>query len=390
MRTPVALLLLLASLAAFPPRAVSADALVWTYQYLLATAKTERELAPVTEHIIRDELPDNEITDVVAEVLLAHLDDASYPVRNKVRLLQVLAKARSRRYDALLAQVRAQSKDDPVRGWALAAKRRYFRADEPEYVPGTFDLAGFLRDIESAALTAHPTTAQGEHLSRFTGGSIEELFEWAGRPHHVTSLQTRVSDGIIDVKIQRIAFYYRGLGRVVFGYRKVDGDWMFQAVVADPLAFENEMPYRARAAELGLPDPGALGMQQLLSQYTSAMKVAVERNQRVANPPLEFMDTAAEILVRESSTANDPVTIDMYAWICRLLAERGGQRYAAVLQSVAAQAVDSKVARFARMDVEPAPDVPAAPYVPGTISLSAQRAKYASQYPDSTFQGGRL
>jgi hypothetical protein len=34
--------------------------------------------------------------------------------------------------------------------------------------------------------------------------------------------------------------------------------------------------------------------------------------------------------------------------------------------------------------------VPAQPYLPGTISLPAQRAKYASPYPDSTLTNGRL
>jgi hypothetical protein len=34
--------------------------------------------------------------------------------------------------------------------------------------------------------------------------------------------------------------------------------------------------------------------------------------------------------------------------------------------------------------------LPQEPYVPGTISLAAQRTKYPSLYPDSTFQSGRL
>jgi hypothetical protein len=34
--------------------------------------------------------------------------------------------------------------------------------------------------------------------------------------------------------------------------------------------------------------------------------------------------------------------------------------------------------------------LPQEAYVPGTISLDAQRAKYPPLYPESTFQSGRL
>ena len=103
------------------------------------------------------------------------------------------------------------------------------------------------------------------------------MFEWAGRPHQIVSGQTRVSDGLlIHIKFQRVTFFYRGVGRVVYGYNgKKDTD-------------------------------------------------------------------------------------------------------------------DSKLRRFAILPIEKTDEVPAAPYVPGTIALAAQRAKYPSLYPESTFQSGRL
>jgi hypothetical protein len=207
----------------------------------------------------------------------------------------------------------------------------------------------------------------------------------------MVSGQTRVSDGIlIHVKIQRLTFFYRGLGRVVFGYEKDFNEWTFQAVVADPMAFEEEFAYRDRAAMLGLPDDPTLEMMQLVSGYTASMRIAVEKNYRRETAPLEFMDTAAEILATQFKSAQDPVTVDMYAWSCRLLTRHGGQRYAAILQRVAAETGDSKLKRFAQLPIEPASALPAEPYIAGTISLAAQRAKYPPLYPDSTFQSGRL
>jgi hypothetical protein len=177
---------------------------------------------------------------------------------------------------------------------------------------------------------------------------------------------------------------------VVFGYNRAKGDWLFQAVVADPLAFEQEFSYRDRAAELGLPDAPTLEMTQLVSGYLASLKNVVVVNYRRAARPLEFMDTSAEILATQFASAADPVTVDSYAWICRLLTMHGGRRYAAILKHVAAETDDPKLARFAQLPIEPTAEVPAEPYLPGTLSLAAQRAKYPPLYPDSTFQAGQL
>jgi hypothetical protein len=268
-------------------------------------------------------------------------------------------------------------------------------AGQAGYVPGTIDLHAIVAEMDAAALAAKPTTEQARHLAQFPGGTIDDLFAWAGKPQQIVSGQTRATDGLlINIRIQRLSFYYRGLGRVVYGYSggrvRDEIGWLFQAVVADPLAFEQEFSYRDRAAELGLPDSGTLEMTQLVSGYTAAMKNVVETNYRRASRPLAFMDTAAEILATQFQTAGDPGSVDAYAWICRLLTQHGGQRYAAVLTRVAAETPDPKLRKYADLPIEKTTEVPADPYVPGTISLAAQRAKYPSPYPESTFQSGRL
>jgi hypothetical protein len=385
-RTILVASILVASLQSYT---ASADAVVWTYQYLLATAQTELELAPIVERIVEDEVPNHELSDFAAEVLLARAGDPSYPASNKTGLLRVLFAARSHRYDAVRERLREQARDGTADSWTPVLDWKFLKRDESAYVPGSIDIRKFLAEVETAALAAKPTTAQGEHLARFPGGSIEELFEWSGRPHQIVSRQNRPSDGTLVVKVQRITFYYRGLGRVVYAFRRLQRDWEFQSVLADPLAFEGELPYRARAAELGMPDAPTLEMMQLLSNDAEAMKFVIELNHRRGKPALEFMDTAAEILATEFSSSDDPVRVDMLAWICRLLTRHGGPRYAAILQTVA-QTDGGRLRRFAMLEAEKVTDVPATSYVAGTISLAAQRDKHPPLYPESTFQSGRL
>lgn len=384
-------LLLLTILISSATAAAADDARIWTYQYLLATAITERELAPITEHIVEEKaLQRPEIFDVAAEVLLTRVDEAKFPLQNKLRLVRVLGAAKSPRYNGVLATIAARLKGEGVQKETHDATFRKKGPVAEPYVPGSVDLRAIVAEIDASALAAKATTAQGEHLSKFPGGTFDDLFAWAGRPHQIVSGQTRVSDGLlIHIKIQRITFFYRGLGRVVFGYNGSKKVWLFQAVVADPLAFEQEFSYRDRARELGLPDDPTLEMTQLVSGYTASIKSVVERNYRRDHPSPEFMDTAAEILVTQFADERDPVRIDTLAWICRLLAKDEGQRYAGVLTSVSKGAHELKLARYAEQGVKKV-DRPAEPYVPGTISLEAQRAKYPSLYPESTFQSGRL
>jgi hypothetical protein len=357
------------------------DAITWTFEYLLATAQTERELAPVTDHIVRDELPYPLLTDFAAEVLLSRAKDASYPEQNKIRLVRILDAARSRRYEAVLASVIAQAPEAEVVNWARSAKIRWIREHDDAYVPGTIDIHEIVRSVGAAASAVRPTSAQGRHLAEFQGGTIEELFKWAGRPHRILSNQTIYRDPLFKFKGDRIAFYYRGLGRVLYSYNRMQGDWIFAGLVADPLAFEDAF---------GPPDAPTLAMIQLVSGFTAAMKNAVETSHRRKVPTLEFMDTAAEILVTQFESSDDPAVIDVYAWMCRMLTRHGGVRYSAVLQRVATETPDAKLRKFARLQIAAAAGVPADPYVPGSISLDAQRAKYPSPYPESTFQAGRL
>jgi hypothetical protein len=364
---------------------------VWIYQYLLATSITERELAPITEHIVHERsLQIPALLDFAAEVLLARIGDRGFPLQNKLRLIHVLGADKTPRYTDVLTRVLEQSKD-PLVAREVHGAMNTRKPAGPGYVPGTIDIHALAAELDAAALAAQPTTAQAEHLANFSGETIDELFEWQGKPQQIVSGQTRVSDGIlIHVKIQRLTLFYRGLGRVVFGYEKDFNEWTFQAVVADPMAFEQEFAYRERAAALGLPDDPTLEMMQLVSGYTASMRQAVELNYRREAVPPEFLDTAAEILVTQFAAVKDPVTIDMYAWICRLLTTRGGQRYTAILRRVAAETTDSKLKRFAQLPIEPTAAAAAGPYVEGAVSLAAQRAKYPPLYPDSTFRSGRL
>jgi hypothetical protein len=365
--------------AADPP----AD-LIWVYEYLLATADTEHELAIVTDRITFRELPHTALSDFAAEVLVEHLDDPNYQTGNQALLVNLLTATKSDRYVDVIARVRKETKDQTVRRVARESAKTPPRYHQNPFVPGSVDIKTIVSDMKTAALAAKPTAEQANHLSDFPGGSVTELIAWAGRPQQITSLQVSITGGILPVKVQQIGFLYRGIGRVTFGNSEdqpFSRDWLFTSFDADPLAFEQDFPYRAHAAEAGLPDDATLEMMQLTSGSALAMRRSAQINYRRPSPSLEFMDTAAEILATQFQTAQDDASIDAYSWICRVLSGHGGQRYAAILARVAAETPDGKLKRYASLPVEAGGAAPAEPYVTGTVSLGALRAKYPSPYP---------
>jgi hypothetical protein len=208
-----------------------------------------------------------------------------------------------------------------------------------------------------------------------------------GPPQHVASFA---------MEVHRLRYYYRGAGRVVFGFVKGQG-WRLQSVVADPLAFEPEMPYRSRAAELGQPDDATLRMIQLASGTPVAFKIAIddtlgllERDATAtATAPLEFFDRAAEYLAenfRDVKHENE----DTLSLIARLLTRYGGSRYTPLLREVASKTNSLKLRKWAKMPLRRSVVPLRTPFVAGKFDTAAFTKKYPSLYPDVTYTSGLL
>jgi hypothetical protein len=148
------------------------------------------------------------------------------------------------------------------------------------------------------------------------------------------------------------------------------------------------MPYRPRAPELGFIDDSRLDMTRLLSPHAIAVRYALEEQYDREAVPLEFLDSVAELLLQSDAAATHPVVVDTQAWMCRVLAGKGGRRYAKVLAAIRRGAHDDKVKRHAALPIMNVKDVPADPYVPGSVSLPAQREKYPALYADAYANGG--
>ena len=125
-------------------------------------------------------------------------------------------------------------------------------------------------------------------------------------------------------------------------------------MVADPLAFEPEMPYRSQAAELGQPDDATLRMIQLASGAPAAFKIAIHDTLRLlerdatATVPLEFVDcTAAYLAANFRDVEHDEE--DTLSLVARLLAHYGGSRYRPLLREVASKTNSLKLRKWTKM-----------------------------------------
>jgi hypothetical protein len=214
--------------------------------------------------------------------------------------------------------------------------------------------------------------------------TMDELFARAGRPAHVVANAMTPASHVIDIEFREVWFLYRGIGRVRFNYLHADSRWHFIDVLADPLAFEGFMPYRGESAQVSLADADALGIAQLASGNPASIRNSVMAAFERGKPSLEYLDTAAELLLRRYEEIGNSPAVDTYGWICNLLSELGGTRYSRVLATVQKRSKDEKLAHYAGRHNGASSGPWTEPYVPGFISLTEQARKYPSPYPEIT------
>jgi hypothetical protein len=387
----------LAVCACAPLHAREQTSVDWCYQYLLATWKphetlniwkARQTLTPVLEGIAADPTRQNVIAlDHVAQFVLDHLDDDQLTKDEAKELVGALARTRSGRYRLVMAKVHESQRPKVITLMAGEYVREHKLKTVDQYVPGTIDFASLRAGYPAAALAVPATEDRARKLVTMTKfGSIDEVFALMGPPQHVEALHFRFSE---TIKYSRLLLYYRGAGRAVFGLDD-GGTWLFQAAVADPLAFEALMPYRERAAEFGLPDDESIRMAQLISQSLPAMRLVLEDSYHLVQVPVEFLDTTAEILAQNWKLPGDDISEDIHAWMIRLLTTKGGPRYAPLLTQIADETKSLKLRKWALLTVKKPAGIPRVHYVIGSVVLADQAKKFPSPYPGVTYTNGRL
>lgn len=360
------------------------------YQHVVATSNLPTQFDPIIRHLKTDKgLRRPELVDYIAEALVSpanQLDEQSALI-----LLEGLQDFGDGRYRDAVAQLQAKTRSAKVKSAAGRFTRKHRKATVAQYLPGTTDFVRLRAEYSQTALAFVPDDDQARRLATFpVESSIEKLFQLMGRPHAVLTSQTLVSDGmLVHVRTQRLFVYYRGVGRVLFQYNREKGGWRSRNIIVDPDAFEEYMPYRRFAAP-GAAGDQALRFTQLLSRHQPAMKVAAEKSTQSAKVEPAFLDTAAEVLLKQHRSANDWHSYDAYAWMCKLLTEHGGPRYSQVLKRVALETTDIKLKAFASKPLKKVDAGNTAPYVEGSVSLEALRAQYPPFYPQRTWVSGNL
>ena len=371
----------------------SADepALVWASRYVLLTATTDEKLLPAIMGFIQRPQPsDSTSLDLLAEMLWT-IRAKKLPIKKTgLRILSILVNSPSAgRYDDTIETLNRYLNDNRTNLSLERYRRDHKHADAEQYIAGTIDLEALRRQLVQSAIDTQPTMSQAQALADLpSNATMDEMFAVVGKPTLVVGREIRV-DNAISVRVVQLWFYYRGIGRVTYDYQR-DSGWHPHLFVADPMAFESIMPYRSQAAALHMPDDATLAMIQLMSGNASSIKASAIETYRLTKVPREYLDTAAELLLQNYARIANTGAIDAYAWLCNVLAHHGGARYQKVLATLKRQSIDAKLKKFAGRTIRRRGGDSDTPYVPGSISLSAQADKYPTLYPQITLIRGLL
>ncbi len=148
------------------------------------------------------------------------------------------------------------------------------------------------------------------------------------------------------------------------------------------------MPYRRQAKKLGLISDQYLHIAMLMSATPSSIKTVSEKIHNNGGENTELLDTAAELLITGFMESDDPLMIDSYSWLCKLLAKKGGDRYSDVLRFVEDNTSNKKLLRYARTKIASSTTILSDRYKLGDMSLEKSKAK--SPYPNLHMIKGRL
>jgi hypothetical protein len=356
-----------ALLAVLPGLAAAAESAAgWSLRYILATAAEKDEIASALKLLSNaPDLLNAQTCDVIAatyvEALGARRDAAELFKQFRATLG---ACKDAERYRTLLAVTPRGKAPDNLAAMADGAA-----------------LDALRRGLVEASLAAIPEQATVEAIAKLPPRpSLDQFFAAAGNPAHVSSRE-RGQTPISWLRHPQMLLYWRGIGRLAYSFDVDTQSWSYRDFVFDPMGFEEFMPYRTDAALNVVPDDSTLALIRLLSGQPQAMKQALDSVYYRPDLSLEFLDTAAELLLKNHKRAVTDSSFNAYLQICRLLAVRGGTRYQGVLATVAAETYDLKLRAHAQQPI-PATARPKQPaYVRGSISLDAQAAKYPSLYP---------
>lgn len=330
--------------------------------------------------------------DLLMEVTLYSTQVLPYSQRDLFSMVSIVERSGDARY--LLAMQKLAGTTEtmgPYEKWqgewredihdlAKAFVRKHAKAKStPQYEPGTIDIDKLRADYVTAAVAAKHTPAQAANLRALpNAATLDDIFSAAGAPEVIDiGTQRGTYKGQRTRNENTMRFYYRGLGCVVLYYDKAAG-WLLASVQIDPMRYERRMPYRARAAELGLPDEATLRMNELLSDSAGSIQNAIE-SAAPEEMSQEFADTAAEVLLRRFPEQMTSQEGDALIAICQALQRKDAERYSAVIEKVATESTDVRMRKVA-YGGDAQPD-PAKQYHAGDISLDAQRRRYPPIYP---------
>ena len=367
------------------------DALTWSVRYMLINGKDDAALYPAAFEVTRDaSLRTPEMRELMAEVAWRIAEEKLPAPNASLQMLRVLAAApEAGRYFEVFQRQRRGNPNKAAKSLHAHYDLLHRRAEGEQFKPGAIDLEALRKQFAATALATKPTMAQAEALAALpTNATMDELFGAVGKPAHVLPREVRISEAPVNIEVRQIWLYYRGIGRITFDFQRESG-WHQHLVLIDPMVFEPVMPYRQQAAALGLPDDATLALIQLASGNPSSIKASAQTVHRLENPPAEYLDMAAELLLRKHREIANTGANDAYAWLCNVLAHHGGTRYVSVLSSIEESTTDPKLKRYAGQKLD-APWKTAPRYVAGSLSLEEQARKYPSLYPDITLVRGLL
>lgn len=295
----------------------------------LLTKNNSVHIKAAAQSIYNKKIKNEELTDLVAEVLLQSLDGRLILTEDaQAWLAKALGASKNLRYKNILVAIDNSDASSKVRKYASKAEDKLINESNEPYTKGSLDIEELSREILKNKST-YVTVATKDNFRKVgKGDTINDVIAEIGLPDDVNIIYaTRKQRWIGRISYSMIKIEYENLGVLSFEYFNEPVDNWTVVNIGILTEFSSELDHH----------PMLNSSPKEVTSYIRSLM-----NQNTATK-LDF-DIAAERLYRD---VKDERYTDTLSWACKLLVTSGNSRYIAVLKNTIKKSPTRKLRRYA-------------------------------------------
>lgn len=379
-RLILSVLLTVLSVNSAPSFALSSSE--WAYRHTLLHNPSRSNARAVASSIkIEGVDSSKEFLDTIAELIVRDSQNNETSKATPI-LLQILRRSKRSeertfyRYYELLSELTSDRKKYDLGKLDSKVQRdirvmKYKAKSMPQYKMGDTSLEEVAASyIEQSNLALSENKNGNALASVHPEMSLDEIYDHLGKP---TSASIKK---INAARLNIIYLWLHYLGQGELSFRLKGTQWRLASVSIPGLEPESSDSEPQSGSAVSALQGSDLVYTTLMHGSIFHLQTTIKGLYKHSEIDVGILDTVAEMLATNYMNVEGRLEVDTYAWMCKLLANKGGPRYTGVLDHVRNTSNQNRIKKNAEPATEAVPGIPLERYQMGSLDLAEMKARY--------------